>query len=451
MIPRNAHLPAPALCGLLLACAACVTDPIDGGLEYSLVQWTPEREYELGEAEAPGLEQELDAPLADLEAQRVLSELVREIAQHSPRRDELDFRATVVASSEPNAMALPGGRVYVTRGLLAEVDSEAELVAVLGHEIGHAEHRHAMTGSSKGALIGLPAIPFEWLSEVLPVGHRVAGFTGAVLGAPSRLVNLKFSREAELEADRRGAYYAHLLGYDPRELRRVYERGSDHRRSALLSTHPSDADRMKALDREIRRRYPEVAGREPAEFRGTGSEVQGVLDRLREQASAYGAFDEARRLLGGAQGDEDLQAAWEALARALEEVPGEPLFWVLAGELSLAHEDPAGARLAFLRADTLYRRSLGDRGHWKPPFYLGVFDLGLGASARAEQRFASAQLRAPAHPSVRYYRGLALEALGRYEEALAAYGAARALAGDDEELRAAIDERRREVQRRLRP
>lgn len=448
MIDRLRRLTPAAL--LLALTSGCVTDPVTGRLEYSLVQWTPEREYEVGEAEAPALEGELDGPLADGEAQRVVSELVAEIAARSPRREELDFRATVVASAEPNALALPGGRVYVTRGLLAEVDSEAELVAILGHEIGHAEHRHAMTGSSKGALIGLPAVPFEWLAGVLPVGHRVAGFAGTVLGAPSRLVNLKFSREAELEADRRGAFYAHELGYDPRELRRVYERGQGARRSALLSTHPTDAQRMKALDREIKRRYPDVAGRSEAQFRQTSPEVAALLERQRERATAHEAFAAARRLLVRPGDDRDLEAAWDALAPALEAAPDEPLFWTLAGEIALGLEDGTGARLAFLRADRLYERELGDRGHWKPPFYLGVIDLGRGAARSAERRLARASARAPRHPSVRYYHGVALEELGRDQEALAAYRAAGRLAGEDRELRAAIEERRQAVERRLR-
>ena len=445
----TSHRLSPALLGLLsLLGSACVTDPVNGRLEYSLVQWTPEREREVGDAEAPRLERELEAPLADPAAQRIVSDLVAELAAASPRRDELDFRVTVVATSVPNAMALPGGQVFVTRGLLAEVGSEAELVAILGHEIGHAEHRHAMTGSSKGAVIGLPAVPFEWLSGVLPVGHRVTGFTGAVLAAPSQLVSLKFSRQAELEADRRGAYYAHRLGYDPRELRRVYERGSDGPKSALLSTHPTDAERMKQLDRHIRRRYPEVLGRSPESFRGTSPEVAGLLERLRERAPAYEDHARARALLGSGAGG-DPAAAWDALAPALELAPDEPLFWILAGEIAMAGEDGTGARLAFLRADSLYRRSLGDRGHWKPPFYLGLIDLGQGAPARAESRLASAAKRAPDHPSPRFFQGIALEELGRDGDALAAYRAAEALTGKDEALKQQIRERRSALERGL--
>ena len=424
----------------LLLHAACVTDPVSGRREYSLTRWSPERERAVGVAESPGLEVELDGVLADEEAQRIVQGLVDEIVALSPRRDELDFQVTVAASSEPNALALPGGFVYVTRGMLAEIESEGELVGILGHEVGHVEHRHSMTGGSKGALIGLPAIPFEWLGEVLPIGGNVVGFAGGVLRAPSKLVNLKYSREHELQADRRGAYYACELGYDPRELMHVFDRGYNSARSSILGTHPTDDERRERYARLLRERYPDVLEQPPGAFRGTRPEVAELLHRLRRDASAYEHWEDARALL--AENEEgDLELAWTSLALALHELPDEPLFWILSGELSLEGEDLRGARLSFLRAERLYRQALGDRGHWKPPFYLGVLDLGAERFERARTRLALAARRYPENAALSYYLGLACEGAGDARAARAAYRTALDRESGDPELRAAIRER----------
>ncbi len=426
----------------LLLLAACVTDPVSGRREYSLTSWSPERERAVGAEEGPGLEVELDGILADAEAQEVVRAIVERIVALSPRRDELDFQVTVLASSEPNALALPGGYVYVTRGMLAEIESEAELVSILGHEIGHVEHRHSMTGGSKGALIGLPAIPFEWLGGVLPIGGNVVGFAGGVLRAPSKLVNLKYSREHELQADRRGAYYAHALGYDPRELMRAFDRGYNSERSSILGTHPTDDERRERFERLIREQYPDVLERAPGTFRGTSEAVSSLMQRARREESAYENWEDARALL--AAGEEgDLELAWTSLALALHEVQTEPLFWILSGELALERDDVGGAWLSFLRAEALYRDAVGERGHWKPPFYLGVIDLGKERYARASARLLVAAERYPANAALRYYLGLAQEGVGERSAARKSYERALDLESGDPDLRAAIRERLR--------
>lgn len=426
----------------LLLLTACVTDPVTGRREYSLMSWTPERERAVGAEESPGLEVELDGILADAEAQAVVESLVAKIVALSPRREELDFRVTVLASSEPNALALPGGFVYITRGMLAEVESEAELVSILGHEIGHVEHRHSMTGGSKGALIGLPAVPFEWLGGVLPIGGNIVGLAGGILRAPSKLVNLKYSREHELQADRRGTYYAYELGYDPRELMSAFDRGYNSKRSSILGTHPTDDERRERFGRLIREQYPDVLERPPTSFRGTSEPVAQLMQRARREVSAYENWEDARALL--AAGEEgDLELASNSLALAMHEVQDEPLFWILSGEISLESEDLGSARLSFLRADRLYRNAVGDRGHWKPPFYLGIIDLGNERFVRASERLLVAAERYPQNASLRYYLGLALEGIDDDAAARGAYELALKLESGDPELRAAIRERLR--------
>jgi len=426
----------------LLLLAACVTDPVTGRREYSLTSWSPERERAVGAEEGPGLEVELDGILADAQAQAVVQSILDEIVALSPRREELEFQITVLASSEPNALALPGGYVYLTRGMLAEIESEAELVSILGHEIGHVEHRHSMTGGSKGALIGLPAIPFEWLGGVLPIGGNIVGFAGGVLRAPSKLVNLKYSREHELQADRRGAYYSYELGYDPRELMRAFDRGYNSKRSSILGTHPTDDERRDRFERLIREQYPDVLEREADTFRGTSEEVASLMRRARREVSAYENWEDARALLAaGEEGDLDL--AWTSLVLALNEVPNEPLFWILSGEISLEREDIGGAWLSFLRAEALYRDAVGERGHWKPPFYLGVIDLGRERYERSRDRFLIAVERYAENAALRYYLGLAQEGSGEPSAARKSYERALELETGDPELRAAIKARLR--------
>jgi predicted Zn-dependent protease len=152
----------------------------------------------------------------------------------------------VVDSPVVNAFALPGGFVYLTRGILAHMNSEAEMVGVLGHEIGHITARHSAQQMSRAQLasIGL-GLGMVFVPEVRPFGDLLQGSLG--------LLFLKFGRDDESEADRLGVRYSLAQGYDPRHmaaffdvLARIGERSGEVI-PTWLSTHPDPADRGQKI------------------------------------------------------------------------------------------------------------------------------------------------------------------------------------------------------------
>lgn len=162
------------------------------------------------------------------------------------------FTFRVLDSPVPNAFALPGGFVYVTRGLLAHLDNEAQLAVVLGHEIGHVLGRHASRQASRAQLGQLGLLGAAVLGGVLGGGDVARGVLD-VGGTGVQLLFLRYSRDAERESDRAGVAYAEYAGYDAseaaaffRSLGRLQEQ-SGAGLPGFLSTHPDPGEREQTI------------------------------------------------------------------------------------------------------------------------------------------------------------------------------------------------------------
>jgi predicted Zn-dependent protease len=161
------------------------------------------------------------------------------------------YRFLVLDSPEVNAFAVPGGYVYVTRGMLAALASEAELAGVLGHEIGHVSNRDGARQLTKG--IGLQVLTMG-LAIISPGGRENAGAWAQVMSQLSTLILLGYSREAELEADAAAVSYLHGAGYDPQAAPRFLRRLRQRERlggvtyPGILATHPDSATRIARAD-----------------------------------------------------------------------------------------------------------------------------------------------------------------------------------------------------------
>ena len=154
----------------------------------------------------------------------------------------LDWHFTVLDDPAVNAFAMPGGYIYITRGILAHLQSEAQVAGVLGHEIGHVTARHSAKRITQQQITGLGLGLAGAFSETF---RQYSGAAQQALG----LLMLKYSREDETQADALGIRYATAAGYDPREIPNTYamlKRISDAAGSRLpiyLSTHPDPGDR----------------------------------------------------------------------------------------------------------------------------------------------------------------------------------------------------------------
>ena len=188
-----------------------------------------------------------------------ITEYVNRIGQNLVRNSDsrVPFTIKVIDSNEVNAFALPGGFFYVDSGLILAADSEAELAAVMAHEIAHVAARHATKNMTKQQIWNMASIPLMFVGG--PAGYAIAEI--ASIAVP--LGFLKFSRDAEREADMLGLEYDYVAGYDPQAFIQFFERlkaeeKQKHSKIAkMFSTHPMTADRISAAQEEISRYFPD--------------------------------------------------------------------------------------------------------------------------------------------------------------------------------------------------
>jgi predicted Zn-dependent protease len=227
---------------------ACATNPVTGQRQLSLI--SESQEIQLGREAAEEVAQSIGF-VEDAALQTYVRRLGVTLAANS-ERPNLPWTFHVVDDPTPNAFALPGGFIFVTRGLINLMDSEAELASVLGHEIGHVTARHSVTQISRQQLaqLGL-GIGGILVPEIQPFGQA--------LGAGLQLLFLKHGRDAERQADELGFAYARTQGYDLQEMADVFQvlqRYGDRQedRTALpswLATHPAPAERITAVRQRI--------------------------------------------------------------------------------------------------------------------------------------------------------------------------------------------------------
>jgi predicted Zn-dependent protease len=226
---------------LALALSGCATNPVTGDRE--LILMSTETERAIDEQGARAVEAQLGL-VEDPELAAYVEAIGQRVAEHAPRQD-VRYHFHVVAMDEPNAFALPGGHIYVSRGLLLLSNSEAELAGVLGHEIGHVEARHA---AQRDALQKTLAV----MSVLGAVGMAVGGPTST--GAPGPVGTpgyFAYSRSQESQADEIGMELAMAAGFDPRGIADFLSSLESHHRltqgysreTSYFDSHPATAER----------------------------------------------------------------------------------------------------------------------------------------------------------------------------------------------------------------
>ena len=234
-----------------------------------------EREISLGK----GLAQEVERS-SKLIDDPIVTEYINRVGQNLVRNSDakVPFTIKVIDSDEVNAFALPGGFFYVNSGLILRAQEESELAGVMAHEIAHVAARHGTKNATKGELMQLASIP-----AMIFIPYSMAGYAmyqGLNLAIP--LTFLKFSRDAEREADFLGLQYMYKAGYDPNSYVTFFERiqADEKRRPGTIpkvfSTHPPTPDRIENTQKEIARILPARS-----EYIVTSSEFDSVKSRLR--------------------------------------------------------------------------------------------------------------------------------------------------------------------------
>ncbi len=234
----------------LVACVAvsrCATNPATGANQLMLV--SEDQEIAMGRQADTAVIATIGL-YADPTWQRYIQQFGARIAA-TTERPNLPWTFRVVDDPAVNAFALPGGFVYVTRGLLTHLTSEAELASVVGHEIGHVTARHTAAEMSKQQVIGLGLALGSLASAQVA---KYAGTANQALG----ILYLKFSRDDESQADELGLRYMRRANFDPREMPKVFQMldqlttaEGGARLPTWLDTHPSPANRVTAISAQI--------------------------------------------------------------------------------------------------------------------------------------------------------------------------------------------------------
>jgi predicted Zn-dependent protease len=242
---------------LSLGLGACAINPVTGERDFAIVSEAEEIE------QGRRYHKEIIASYGvydDPALQQYVNRIGQELAARS-HRAHLKFTFTVLDSPDINAFALPGGYVYVTRGIMAYLDSEAELAGVLGHEIGHVTARHSVRQQAGQFASTLLSVLITVTTGEQALGNLSQQLsTGLIRG---------YGRDHELEADRLGAEYLHISGYDPENMlevigvlkdQEVYEKAlaAKEKRAAniyhgVFSTHPRNDDRLKTVVRAAKK------------------------------------------------------------------------------------------------------------------------------------------------------------------------------------------------------
>lgn len=249
--------------------SGCAQNPVTGGQDFVMI--SESKELEMGRSYHPQIIKEYGL-YEDEALQRYVQDVGQKLAVVS-HRDDLVYRFTVLDSPVINAFALPGGYIYITRGLMAYLNSEAELAAVLGHEIGHVTARHGVRQQSAAQAANLGYT----LGAILVPGLRSAGaqdlfnmFGGALLSG--------YGREHELESDRLGAEYLARSGYNPQAMVNVIgvlkdqatfaeaeadKQGQEYQGyHGVFSSHPDNDTRLQEVVRAADQYKAAAAGEE---------------------------------------------------------------------------------------------------------------------------------------------------------------------------------------------
>ena len=209
-----------------------------------------EQEIQLGRQARPEFEQEFGGLHPDADLQQYVQQVGAELAEKTDRPD-LPWEFRVLQSDQVNAFALPGGFIYITEGMLRQLKNEAQLAAVLGHEVGHVAHRHSVRQLQRAQVVqggGALAAILGGSSDAVNVGQLVGN-----------LALMKYGRDQEKEADLSGMKYLVAEGYEPKAmlgLMEVLETTGGRAPPEFLSSHPAPANRKQYVAEEIEERFP---------------------------------------------------------------------------------------------------------------------------------------------------------------------------------------------------
>lgn len=380
-------LTADYYCNIVLAIVlsfvitGCGTNPVTKKAEFQL--FSQEKEIAIGTQNySPARQSQGGDYVIDPELTAYVQGIGKRLAAVSDRPD-LPYEFVVLNDSVPNAWAMPGGKIAFNRGLLYELNSEAELAAVMGHEIVHAAARHGAKSMERGILLQGAMIAVGIGAQNSDYGNLIVG--GSQLGA--QLVSSKYGRDAESESDFYGMQYMKKAGYDPAAavtLQETFVRLSEGKNSdfisGLFASHPPSPERVAANKVTLKQL-------------GAGGEM-GVdayakkVRHVKATQAAYKAYDEAVVALKKG----DTATAMTLAKKAIAGEPREAKFQELLGDIAFTKKEPQQALSYYAKAIKM------QPDYFKPHIQSGIALFNMGKKTEAEPHLTRANELLPTAP-----------------------------------------------------
>lgn len=393
------------LSSLTLLTTSCGTNPVTKKREFQVVSET--QEISIGNQNyAPARQSQGGDYVIDPELTAYVQGIGNRLAAASDRK--LPYEFIILNDSVPNAWAMPGGKIAFNRGLLYELNSEAELAAVMGHEMVHAAARHGAKSMERGILLQGTMIAVGMATQDNNYANLIVG--GAQVGA--QLATSKYGRDAETEADLYGMRYMKKAGYDPASavtLQETFVRLSAGKKSdfiqGLFASHPPSDARVAANKVTL------------AQIGAGGEQGKDVyakkVAKLKSTQAAYKAYDDGVKALS----EKNTEAATKFAKQAIAGEPREARFQELLGDIALSQKKSAEALTYYDKAIQM------QPDYFKPHVQGGIALFNMGRKAEAEKYLTKSNTLLPTAPS-HYLLGKIAEERGDTSNALKNYAVA---------------------------
>ncbi len=391
--------------GLLVGCA---TNPVSGKKQFTLI--SEAGEIEIDHQNSPHQFSADFGVSQDSALNTYVTQVGGGMATLS-HRPHMPYSFQVVNSPRINAYAFPGGTIAVTRGIMLAIQTESQLAAVLGHELGHVNARHTAERMSKGMLmqaVMLAASAYLAQSEYEEYAPVATGLGGLGMG----MLLAKYSRDDERQADSLGLRYMVAAGHNPHgmsELMKVLMQMHNHKPGAIelmFASHPMSNERYETACEKTRTQYAAMAGNPEGRER--------FMDNTANLRAIGDSIDKMQ------QGDKLMlarkaQAAKERYAAALRQTPNDYTGLLLMANCCMAMNQYTEASRYAAMAHNVYPSEP------QAEHVLGMIELQNGHFAEANSHFANYQQHLPGNPNTNLLNGLSLEGMNQTEDAALEY------------------------------
>lgn len=386
----------------------CAVDPVTGRQQLMLM--SPAEEIALDTQQSPYQFSSDYGAVQDSQLNGYLNDVGTRLAATSHRPD-MPFSFRAVNASYINAYAFPGGSIATTRGILVELDNEAELAALLGHEIGHVNARHTAERATKGALANVLITSAAVATSAAGYGNY-SGLIQDVGGIGAGALLAHYSRDNEREADALGMEYMTRVGYTPQGMVGLMEVLLDNGRrkpgaiEMMFSTHPMSDERHKTALRSSQGQYAKLLS--APDHRDRYMDNTAGLRKIKDAITAMQNGQTAMQ-------QEKYTLADQEFSRALKIAPEDYAALLMMAKCKMAQDKNREAEQYAVQASMIYPQEAQAHA------VVGIMSLVARRYAHAFHQFSEYDKLLPGNPEIDFYQGLSLEGMDRKKDAARYY------------------------------